>query len=383
MNARSILSVTAAGACVFALAACGSDDNSSTSTSSASTSTPAAAATSTPASSGKSGTIALLLPESKTPRYESQDRPNFTKKLAALCPDCKILYSNADQDASKQQNQADAAITNGAKVLVLDPVDSASAASIATKAKQQNIPVISYDRLITGAPVDYYISFDNVKVGTLQGQALAAKLKADGNPTGPIIQINGAPTDNNAKLFKQGATAALKTAGVKVLKEYDTPDWSPDKAQTEAEQAITAVGKSNIKGIYSANDGMAGGIVAAEKGQGLDPTKIPLTGQDADLDGIQRLLSGEQYVDVYKAIKPEAEAAAQLAYDLLNGTTPDASTVNGKTDNGSGQIPSVLLTPVAVTKDKVNDTIIKDGFWTAAQVCTADFKADCTAAGIS
>jgi D-xylose transport system substrate-binding protein len=380
MNARSILSVTAAGACVFALAACGSDDNSSTATSSAST----PAATSTPAAStGKSGKIALLLPESKTPRYESQDRPNFEKKLKSICPDCDIIYSNADQDASKQQSQADAAITNGAKVLVLDPVDSASAASIATKAKQQNIPVISYDRLITGAPVDYYISFDNVKVGQLQGEALAKKLKDDGNATGPIIQINGAPTDNNAKLFKQGATTALKAAGVQVLKEYDTPDWSPDKAQTEAEQAITAVGKNKLKGIYSANDGMAGGIVAAEKGQGLDPKTIPLTGQDADLDGIQRILSGEQYVDVYKAIKPEAEAAAQLAYDLLNGKTPDAATVNGKTDNGSGQIPSVLLTPVAVTKDNVNDTIIKDGFWSAAQVCTADFKAACTAAGIS
>jgi len=382
MNARStILSITAAGACVFALAACGSNDNSSTSTSSASTSTPAAA--STTASTGKSGKIALLLPESKTPRYESQDKPNFEKKLMALCPSCQIIYSNADQDASKQQDQADAAITNGAKVLVLDPVDSASAASIAIKAKQQNIPVISYDRLITGAPVDYYISFDNVKVGTLQGQALATKLKAEGNPTGPIIQINGAPTDNNAKLFKQGATAALKAANIKVLKNYDTPDWSPDKAQTEAEQAITAVGKNNIKGIYSANDGMGGGIVAAEKGQGLDPTKVPLTGQDADLDGIQRILSGEQYVDVYKAIKPEAEAAATLAYDLLNGKTPDASMVNGKTDNGSGQIPSVLLTPVAVTKDNVNSTIVKDGFWTVAQICTPQFKADCAAAGIS
>jgi len=381
MNARSILSLTAAGACVFALAACGSDDNGSTATSSSGAAT--GASTAAADSGAKSGTIALLLPESKTPRYESQDRPNFTKKLNAICPDCKIIYSNADQDASKQQNQADAAITNGAKVLVLDPVDSAAAASIVTKAKQQNIPVISYDRLITGAPVDYYISFDNVKVGQLQGEALAKKLKENGTPTGPIIQINGSPTDNNATLFKQGATAALKAAGVKVAKEYDTPDWSPDKAQTEAEQGITAVGKANVKGIYSANDGMAGGIVAAEKGQGLDPTKIPLTGQDADLDGIQRILSGEQYVDVYKAIKPEAEAAAQLAYDLLNGKTPDASTVNGKTDNGSGQVPSVLLTPIAVTKANVNDTVVKDGFWTAAQICTPQFKADCTAAGIS
>jgi D-xylose transport system substrate-binding protein len=381
MNARSILSLSAAGACVFALAACGSDDNSSTSTSSASTSTPAAAATSD--SGATSGKIALLLPESKTARYESQDKPNFVKKLAALCPNCDVIYSNADQDASKQQSQADAAITNGAKVLVLDPVDSASAASIATKAKSQNIPVISYDRLITGAPVDYYISFDNVKVGQLQATALSEKLSSDGSATGPIIKINGAPTDNNAKLFSQGSTAVFKDKGVTIAKEYDTPDWSPDKAQSEMEQAITAVGKDKIKGVYAANDGTAGGAIAAMKSAGMDPTKIPTTGQDAELAGIQRILAGEQYMTVYKAIKPEAEAAAQLAFDLLSGKTPDASTVNGKTDNGSGQIPSVLLQPVAVTKDNVKDTIIADGFWTAAQLCTAQYKADCTAAGIS
>jgi D-xylose transport system substrate-binding protein len=381
MNARSILSLTATGACVFALAACGSDDDSSTATSSASTSTPAAAATTD--SAGKSGKIALLLPESKTARYESQDKPNFEKKLAELCPDCDVIYSNADQDASKQQSQADAAITNGAKVLVLDPVDSASAASIATKAKTQNIPVISYDRLITGAPVDYYISFDNVKVGELQGTALSDKLSADGSAKGPIVKINGAPTDNNAKLFKQGSNEVFASKGVTIAKQYDTPDWSPDKAQSEMEQAITAVGKDKIKGVYAANDGTAGGAIAAMKSAGMDPKSIPVTGQDAELAAIQRILAGEQFMTVYKAIKPEAEAAAQLAYDLLNGKTPDASTVNGKTDNGSGQIPSVLLQPVSVTKDNVKDTIVADGFWTAAQLCTAEYKAACTAAGIS
>jgi D-xylose transport system substrate-binding protein len=381
MITRSILSLTAAGACVFALAACGSDDDSSTATSSASTSTPAAAATTD--SGGKSGKIALLLPESKTARYESQDRPNFERKLKELCADCDVIYSNADQDASKQQSQADAAITNGAKVLVLDPVDSASAASIATKAKTQNIPVISYDRLITGAPVDYYISFDNVKVGELQGNALSDKLSSDGNPKGPIIKINGAPTDNNAKLFKQGSNDVFASKGVTIAKQYDTPDWSPDKAQTEMEQAITAVGKAKIKGVYAANDGTAGGAIAAMKSAGMDPKQIPVTGQDAELAAVQRILAGEQFMTVYKAIKPEAEAAAQLAYDLLNGKTPDASTVNGKTDNGSGQIPSVLLQPVTVTKDNVKDTIVKDGFWTAAQLCTGEYKAACTSAGIS
>jgi D-xylose transport system substrate-binding protein len=376
MHIRSILTVTAAGACVLALAACGSDDNSSTSTSGGGASTQAA-------SGGKSGKIALLLPESKTARYESQDRPNFEKKVQQLCAACQVIYSNADQDASKQQSQADAAITNGAKVLVVDAVDSASAASIATKAKQQNIPVVSYDRLISDAPVDYYISFNNIKVGQLQATSLSDKLTQDGNAKGPIIKINGAPTDSNAGQFKQGSNDVFKQKGVTISKQYDTPDWSPDRAQNEMEQAITAVGKNTIKGVYAANDGTAGGAIAAMKSNGVDPTKIPVTGQDAELAGIQRIVAGEQYMTVYKAIKPEAEAAAQLAYDLLNGTKPAGDLVNGQTDNGAGQVPSVLLQPVAVTQDNINDTIIKDGFWTAAQICTAQFKKACADAGIS
>jgi D-xylose transport system substrate-binding protein len=374
MRSTKWVSVIAAVALTFGVAACGSDDNDSSSSSGSSTSASSDGA--------KSGKIALLLPESKTARYESQDRPNFTKKLNAICPDCEIIYSNADQDAAKQQQQAEAAITNGAKVMVLDPVDSASAAAIVTRAKQSKIPVISYDRLITGAPVDYYISFDNEKVGVLQAQSLVDKLKKDGKTSGSLVMINGAPTDNNAKLFKRGAHSVLDKSSFKVAKEYDTPDWSPDKAQTEMEQAITALGKNGFVGVYAANDGNAGGAIAAMKGNGVDPTKIPTTGQDAELAGVQRIVAGTQYMTVYKAIKPEAEAAAQLAYDLLQGKQPTGNVINGSTDNGSGKVPSVLLQPVAVNVDNINDTIIKDGFWTADQICTGQYKADCTSAGI-
>ncbi|HEV8165526.1 MAG TPA: substrate-binding domain-containing protein, partial [Actinomycetota bacterium] len=178
-------------------------------------------------SSSGSKKIALLLPETKTTRYEAQDRPLFEAKVRQLCPDCQILYSNADQKADLQQNQVDAALTNGAKVLVLDPVDSASAASIVAKAKAQNVPVISYDRLITNADIDYCISFNNVAVGKLQARSLVGKLKADGHGSGTIVMINGAPTDNNAKLFKQGALSVLDSGGLKIGKQYDTPDWSP------------------------------------------------------------------------------------------------------------------------------------------------------------
>ena len=332
-------------------------------------------------SGGGGGSIALLLPESKTARYESQDRPNFERKLKELCADCEIIYSNADQDAAKQQQQAEAALTKGAKVMVLDPVDAASAGAIVTRAKQSKVPVISYDRLITDADIDYYVSFDNEKVGQLQGESLTKKLEEDGKK-GSIVMINGAPTDNNAKLFKQGAHSVIDKRGLKVGKEYDTPDWSPDKAQQEMEQAITALGKTGFVGVYAANDGTGGGAIAAMKSAGIDPSKIPVTGQDAELAAIQRILAGEQYMTVYKAIKAEAEAAAELAVALVQGKQPPSSLVGDKVDNGTKQVPSVLLEPVAVTVDNINDTVIKDGFWKATEVCTGKYAAACEKAGI-
>ena len=330
-------------------------------------------------SSGGDKAIALLLPETKTTRYEAQDRPLFEAKVKALCADCRIIYSNADQKADQQQNQADAALTNGAKVLVLDPVDSASAASIVSKAKAQNVPVISYDRLITGADIDYYISFDNVQVGKLQAESLTEKLKADGK-SGSIVMINGAPTDNNAKLFKEGAHSVIDGSEYKVAKEYDTPDWSPDKAQQEMEQAITSLGKDGFVGVYAANDGTAGGAIAAMKSAGVDPKKIPVTGQDAELAAIQRILIGEQYMTVYKAIKPEAEQAAELAVALVRGEEPPAA--EDQVDNGMKQVPSILLEPIAVTKENINDTIVKDEFWPVDEICTGKYAAACKEAGI-
>ena len=331
---------------------------------------------------GGGAPIALLLPESKTARYESQDRPNFERKAKELCSDCEIIYSNADQDAAKQQQQAEAALTKGAKVLVLDPVDAASAGSIVKRAKQQQVPVVSYDRLITDADIDYYISFDNVRVGELQGESLSKKLAEDGNDSGPIVMINGAPTDNNAKLFNQGAKSVFSKEGVKVGKEYDTPDWSPDKAQQEMEQAITALGKDGFKAVYAANDGTAGGAIAAMKSAGIKPSSLPVTGQDAELAAVQRILVDEQYMTVYKAVKPEAEQAAELAVALARGEKPPSGLVKDKQDNGTKQVPSIILTPVAVTKDNINDTIVKDGFWKASQICTGRYASACEEAGI-
>ncbi len=336
---------------------------------------PAAGGGEQPGGEEGGGRIALLLPESKTTRYETQDRPLFEAKVAELCSDCEILYSNADQDAAKQQQQAEAALVNGAQVMVLDPVDSRSASAIVEQAKSQSVPVVSYDRLIVGAELDYYVSFDNERVGQLQGEWLTTALPGGGT----IVMINGAPTDNNARLFKQGAHSVLDSSNLTIGKEYDTPDWSPDQAQQEMEQAITALGRDNIDGVYAANDGTAGGAIAAMKGAGFDPLP-PVTGQDAELAAIQRIVAGEQGMTVYKAIKPEAEIAAELAVALLRGETPDVETT--PVNNETTDVPSVLLQPVVVTRDNVQGTVVADEFWSVEQICTADFAGACAEAGL-
>jgi D-xylose transport system substrate-binding protein len=332
---------------------------------------------------GGGAKIALLLPENQTARYESHDRPDFEAQVKKLCSDCSVLYSNATQDATKQQSQAEAALTQGAKVLVLDAVDAGSAGAIVQKAKAQNVPVLSYDRLITNADIDAYVSFDNERVGKLQGDSLVAKLKSMGKAKGPVIMINGDPADNNAKLFKKGATGVFNSDGVTIAKQYDTPGWLGSKAQDEMQQAITAVGNSGFAGVYGANDDMAGGAIAAMKSAGINPSTRPSTGQDASLAGIQRILIGEQFMTVYKAVTQEAQEAAKVAVPLAQGKSAPTDILKDKVPNGKKDVPSLLLTPVATTKDNINDTIIKDKFWTASQVCTAKYAAACKSAGIS
>src|SRR5829696_5421494 len=205
----------ALGLTVSALSACGESDDTSGSGGSASAS-----------GGGGAKKIALLLPENKTARYEAFDKPMFEAAVKAGCPDCEVLYSNANQDAAKQQQQAEAAITQGANVIVMSAVDGKSAATIVQNAKSQGVPVVAYDRFIAGS--DYYVSFDNKKVGELQGTGLVEAMKADGKTSGDIVMINGAPTDANAADFKAGAHSVLDSSGYTVAAEFDTPDWSPD-----------------------------------------------------------------------------------------------------------------------------------------------------------
>lgn len=370
MSTRSIRVAGAAlalGLTASTLAACGSSSSGGGAASgSASTSQGGSAA------GGKAMKVALLLPESKTTRYETFDRPYFEAALKAQCAACQVIYSNADQDASKQQQQAESALTQGANVLVLDAVDTKAAASIVNSAKGQGVPVVSYDRFVAGS--DYYVSFDNVKVGQLQANTLVEIIKKGGKTSGNLVMINGSPTDSNAAQFKKGAHSVLDSSGFKVVAEYDTPDWSPDKAQQWMEGQLTTV-KSGLVGVYAANDGTAGGAITALKGGGVKPLP-PVTGQDAELAAIQRILAGDQAMTVYKAIKPEAEDAAKAALALANKKKPDAKT----TQDG---VPATLLTPVAVTKANIKDTVVKDNVYKVSDICTGEFAKACAAAGLS
>lgn len=325
------------------------------------------------------GKIGLLLPETKTARYESFDKPLITKRIKELCAKCEVDYQNADQDANKQLSQGEAMLNEGVKVLILDAVDTKAAGALTAKAKAKNVPVLAYDRLAEG-PVDYYVSFDNYNIGVQQGKAILAGVKKGGDPKrGKIVMINGSPTDPNAADFKKGAHSVLD-GQVTIGKEYDTPDWSPDKAQDEMEGAISALGKNNIIGVYAANDGTAGGAIAAMKSAGFKKLP-PVTGQDAEVTGIQRVLTGEQYADIYKEYKPQAKTAGEMAVALLQHKKYPQATK--KVNNGTVDVPSVFVPANAITRDQIKGTIIKDGIWKASDICKGDAASACKELGIS
>jgi D-xylose transport system substrate-binding protein len=360
MKLNRVLSVSATLGIVLALAAgCGNNSSSVSGTSKS--------GKSGSGSSSGSGKIALLLPDTtSSARYETQDKPDFTAQVQKLDSSAKVEYQNAQGDSSTQQQQAEAAITNGAKVLVIDPVDSQAAATIVTAAHRSGVKVISYDRLITKAPVDYYVSFNNEEVGKLQGQFIADHTKQGGT----VVMIDGAQTDNNALLFAKGAHEILdplvKQGKFKIGYETYTPNWDPANGLREMEQALTKL-NNHVDAVLSANDGLAGSIIQALNAQSL-AGKVPVTGQDATDAGLHDIMQGKQSMTVYKAVPQEAVVAAQLSVDLLQGKTPGSDVVNSTTDNGSGNVPSVLLKPVVVTKDNIQDTVIKDGFTTMDKI---------------
>ncbi|WP_432011738.1 sugar ABC transporter substrate-binding protein [Streptomyces sp. HD1123-B1] len=321
-------------------------------------------------------TIGLLLPEDQTARYENFDRPLITKKIKALCAECKVVYVNAKSDPALQQQQVDSMITKKVDAIILDAVDSEAIAGSVKKADEADIPVVAYDRLAQG-PVSGYTSFDNEKVGKVQGEALLKAL-GDKAKDGKIVMLNGWEADPNAAMFKKGALSVLK-GKVDIGKSYDVDRWLADEANKNMNGAISSLGKNNIIGVYSANDTMAGGAITSLKSGGVSPLP-PVTGQDAELAGVQRILAGTQYMSVYKPYEPEATAAAEMVIALGRGEKPNESnTVDSPTTKG---IPATLITPVSLTKDNIKDTVVKDGLYDVDKICTAKYKAACEEAGL-
>lgn len=322
--------------------------------------------------------IALLVPDSAAARFDSKDRPYFEAKVTQLCTNCQVLYSKAKTEAD-QEAQAQTAIAGGAAAIVLDPADPAAAAAIVTMAKAANIPLISYDGLVkNAADVAYYVGFDDAAVGVLQGTDLLTAIGTKAKPT--VVELNGDAADARAMLFKEGAHSVLD--GKVKFAEYSTPKWKAADAQAEMQQALVATGQ-HVDGVVAADDAIAGGAIAAMKVAGIKPLP-PVIGEGADLAAIQRIITGDQRTTVYESVKAEAESAAELAYDLAFGVTVPASLTLGKTtNNGAGDIPAILVEPVVVTKANIESTVVADGFWNAADICTSKYISACATAGIS
>ena len=320
--------------------------------------------------------IAFLMPDEGSTRYEEHDRPGFIAEIAKLCSGCTVLYQNADSDASKQQQQFNSVISQGAKAIVIDPVDSSAAASLVKQAQSQGVKIIAYDRPIPTAKADYYVSFNNEEIGKSIARSLVRDLKAKGVSTsaGGLLEINGSPTDAAAGLIKKGIHEGIAGSGYTTLAEYDTPSWDPAKAQQWASGQISRFNKK-IVGVVAANDGTGGGAIAAFKAAGVDPVP-PVTGNDATIAGLQLIIAGDQYNTISKPSEIVAAAAADVAIELLKGATPKADTTLFNT-------PTRLFTPAVVTASNLKSLIIEKKvngkpIQTPAELCTGRYAAGCS-----
>ncbi len=397
---KQIAAVTAALALAAAAASCGSSSSSSSSTpSSGGGAVPSVDVTKftadfavmktlqSLAAQGK-GKIGVLLPDTTTStRYVQYDAPNLTRAFeAAGLSSSDFKIDNAQGSVSTMQQQAEADITDGASVLLIDPIDTGSGAAIEKNAEAKGLKVIDYDRLVLGGPTDrYYVSFNNVKVGQLIGQGEISCINAWGVKNPNILIMDGDPTDNNAKLFAQGYNGVLapKFADGTYKKVGEpTGTWDPPTAQTTFEQQYTA--HPNINAVVTPNDSNAAAVIAALKNKKIPPKTFPTTGQDAGLEGLQNILAGDQCGTVYKPYFLEAQAAAALALYLRAGQTPPSTLVNStiKDSTTGDDVKSVFTPPTWVTVDNMNDTVVKDHTVTAKQLCSGGFQSACSAAGI-
>ncbi|MDI9883659.1 substrate-binding domain-containing protein [Streptomyces sp. HNM0645] len=330
--------------------------------------------------SGAGGfTIGLLLPDVHTARWATADKPLIQAKVKALCPDCKLLHAYASADVATQQQQIESMIAKGARVLILDPVDDKALRSSIARARDANVPVVSYDRLAQG-PISAYSSYDSEEIGRIQAQEL---LKAMGPKArgGQIVMMNGDPTDPNTRDLRRGALSVLQ-GKVKIARSYYTGGWIPENAFRNMSAAIAELGPDRIDGVLSANDGLAGGVVTALKAAGVKPLP-PVTGQDADLSAVRRIVKGEQYMTVYKSFEAEAEAAAEMAVALGRGEKLDDVAQDRVRNDTDDDIPAVLGPLVPVTAGNIEDTVVENGLYTVDQICTPAVEAACRKAGLT
>lgn len=329
---------------------------------------PDATATATATASG--GTIGLLMPSATTSsRWVDQDPVYFKDAVAELDPSMKVLATNALGDDAQALAQVQGDLTNGAQVMVMDPPSITAGRAMVAAAFQSKVPVIAYDQLIEGENIAFYTSFDNVLVGYMQGKYLLDNLEAGSN----VVIIDGRPGPGISATFKEGVHKALdpafKSGQLNLVFETDTPDWDPALAQKSMTQALTMV-NNDIQGVIGSNDGLAGGIIAALTAQHLDG-KVLVTGQDGTLAGLQRVLLGTQSMTVFKNSQLEAKAAAQVAVGLAQGRSDAISSVATTTvNNGTMDVPALLLEPSVVTSANVGD-VVKAGLYTWAEICDA------------
>ncbi len=340
---------------------------------------PVAACAGNDKAGGDNFTVGLLLPSRSLPRWEHSDKPLIEARLKKLCPGCTMEYANAENDATTQRQQMSSMITKGVRVLILDAADTRALRSSIQEARKAGVPVVAYDRLAEG-PISGYVSFDGAQVGRLQGEAL---LKAMGDKADrkTVVMMNGDPTSPNAAWFRKGALSVI-SGKVKIGRSYDTLGWSTENAHANMSAAITALGPDRIGGVLAANDAMASGVISAFKKAGVRKLP-PVTGQDADLEAVRRIVDGEQYMTVYKPFPAEASAAAAMAVAVGRGDDPrDVATTT--TDSPTTKdIPSVLLTPRAVTAGTIEQTLVKGGVYTTDQICPRKLRPACDRLGLT
>ena len=385
MSKRTFGAIAGLAAAGLLLAACGGSGGDAASSSAAPASSSAAPESSSaePAPEPVAAKVGVILPDAaSSARWETADRPFLEQAFQAAGVEYDI--QNANGDKAKVATIADQMLASGINVLMIVNLDSPSAAAVIAKADAQGVPTIDYDRLTLGGGAQYYVSFDNVAVGTKIGEGLVTCMQDDGNDAGPVVLLNGSPTDNNATLFKEGYEKVIKDAGYTIAADQSVPDWDNTKAGTIFEQIYTEVG-GDLIGVASANDGLGGAAIAVLERNGV-AGEVPVTGQDATDEGLQRVLLGTQCMTVYKAIKAEADAAAALAVALAKGEIPTAdglATASVTDTETGGTVKAVLLEPVSVFPENVKD-VIADGFTTYDRVCTTDeLKKKCEEYGIT